>query len=103
MFSLAFTVSILRVSLLLCLLSDAFSLFLDVITNLSGLVGPVHGKPAAYNVVEDEGDAEDGSEEGILQDAQENESGKGMHGSGEGRESITGKRTHIPALEDQGF
>jgi hypothetical protein len=74
-----------------------------VITNLSGSAGPVHGKPAAYNVVEDEGDTEDGSEEGILQNAQENESGKGMHGSGEGRESITGKRAHIPALEDQGF
>ena len=70
------------------------------LTNLSGSAGPVHGKPAAYNVVEDKGDNADGSEEGILQDVEENESGKG---SGEGRESITGKRAHIRALEDQGF
>ena len=87
----------------MCLLSDAFSSFLEVITNLYGSAGIVHGEPAAYNVVEDKSDDDTKAEKGIAQDAHENESGKGMHGSGEGRYSITGKRAHIPALDKDGL
>ena len=76
---------------------------LEVITNLYGSAGVMHGEPAAYNVVEDKSDDDDGAEKGIEQDTHENESGKGMHGSGEGRYSITGKRAHIPALEEHGL
>ena len=74
-----------------------------MITNLYGSAGVVHGEPAAYNVVEDKSDDDDGAEKGIEQDAHENKSGKGMHGSGEGRYSITSKRAHIPALDEDGL
>jgi hypothetical protein len=61
----------------------------------------MHGEPAAYNVLVEESDNEVGAEKGTVQEANKNDKGKEMHGSGEGCYSFSLKRAHIPALEEQ--
>ena len=63
----------------------------------------MHGKPAGYNVVQEESDDELGAERGIGQEEDEDNSGKEMLGRGEGQNSITLKRAHVPAFEEQGL